>query len=284
MNRMMRLAIVAGAALAVVIGAKALSPEGFSLEVLVDGVPRPEYAGRGAVYVEALKGHSYSLRITNPLSCRVAVALAVDGLNTIDAKHASAWEASKWVLDPHESIVIPGWQVSGSKARKFTFTGERSSYGAALGQTDNLGVIEAVFFREKLPPPPPPVVYEERESGGVEGGIEGGVLGGVLSSPAEARAKGAAAGKPMPAAPQKSEAPKQSSALSDEYAATGMGRATGHEVVHVEIELERVPSAVARIRYEFRPQLVKLGILPSLDPLQRREGARGFEFGYCPQP
>lgn len=284
MNKKMRLAVVAGAALAMVIGAKALSPEGSSLEVLVDGVPRPEYSGRGAVYIEALKGHSYSLRITNPMSCRVAVALAVDGLNTIDAKHSSAWEASKWVLDPHESIVIPGWQVSGSTARKFTFTGERSSYGAALGQTDNLGVIEAVFFREKVPPPPPPIVYEERMSGGVNGGVLGGILGGVASSPAEARAKGAAADRSMPAAPKKSEAAKPSPALSDEYAATGMGRSTGHDVVHIEIELDRTPVATSRLRYEFRTQLVKLGILPSREPLQRREGAEGFEFGYCPQP
>lgn len=266
MNKKMRLAVVAGAALAMVIGAKALSPEGFSLEVLVDGVPRPEYSGRGAVYVEALKGHSYSLRITNPMSCRVAVALAVDGLNTIDAKHTSAWEASKWVLDPHESIVIPGWQISGSTARKFTFTGERSSYGAALGQTDNLGVIEAVFFREKVPPPPPPIVYEERESGAARGGI----LGGAASSQA----------LPSP----KCEAQKSKPALSDEYAATGMGRATGHGVVHIEIELDRTPVATSRLRYEFRPQLVKLGILPSREPLQRREGAEGFAFGYCPQP
>jgi len=41
------------------------------------------------------------------------------------------------------------------------------------------------------------------------------------------------------------------------------------------------------IRYEFRPQLVRLGILPAgplVDPLQRREGARGFTPGVCPEP
>ena len=275
MSKKMRLAIVAVAALAMVMGARASGGNGFSLEVIVDGVARPEYSGRGAIYVEALKGHAYSLRITNPLSCRVAVALAVDGLNTIDAKHTSAWEASKWVLGPHESVVIPGWQVSGSKARKFFFTGERSSYGAALGKTENLGVIEAVFFREKVPPPPPPpILYEER----VPGGVEGGVLGGVL--PGRPKPLGPPASAPAP----KCEARKAAPALSDEYAATGMGRSTGHEVVHVEIELEQTPVSVSRIRYEFRPQLVKLGILPSRDPLQRREGAEGFEFGYCPQP
>jgi hypothetical protein len=44
---------------------------------------------------------------------------------------------------------------------------------------------------------------------------------------------------------------------------------------------------MVNIRYEFRPQLVRLGILPSdavVDPLQRRERARGFEPGFSPEP
>jgi hypothetical protein len=39
------------------------------------------------------------------------------------------------------------------------------------------------------------------------------------------------------------------------------------------------------VRYEFRPQLVRLGVLPAprrADPLERRERARGFEPDYCP--
>jgi hypothetical protein len=73
-------------------------------------------------------------------------------------------------------------------------------------------------------------------------------------------------------------------ALSDEYAATGMGRRDSHEVDEVFLALEREPVASIRIRYEFHPQLVKLGILPrGFDPLERREGARGFS-SYCPEP
>jgi hypothetical protein len=44
---------------------------------------------------------------------------------------------------------------------------------------------------------------------------------------------------------------------------------------------------MVNIRYEFRPQLVRLGILPSAptaDALQRRERAHGFEPGFCPAP
>jgi methyltransferase (TIGR00027 family) len=44
---------------------------------------------------------------------------------------------------------------------------------------------------------------------------------------------------------------------------------------------------IVNIRYEFRPQLVRLGILPAaptVDPLQRRERAHGFAPGFSPEP
>src|SRR5436189_13377 len=73
----------------------------------------------------------------------------------------------------------------------------------------------------------------------------------------------------------------------DEFAATGMGRRTGHAVTQVWLNLEDIPAQTVNIRYEFRPQLVRLGILPPVptaDPLQRRERARGFEPGFSPEP
>ena len=62
-----------------------------------------------------------------------------------------------------------------------------------------------------------------------------------------------------------------------------MGGRTGHAVTRVDIDLDPQPVASVRIRYEFHPQLVKLGVLPRHDdPLRRREGARGFG-EYCPE-
>src|SRR5262249_40305302 len=121
---------------------------GFSVEVLIDGAPVAEYAARGRRYIEAFERAEYELRIHNPSSSRVAVALAVDGLNTIDARHTSAWDAHKWVIEPYGTIHVRGWQMSSENARRFYFTTERDSYAAKLGQAANLGVISAVFFRE----------------------------------------------------------------------------------------------------------------------------------------
>ena len=218
---------------------------GYGLTVLVDSAPRPEYFHNGTLYVEATRGASYSLRITNPTPYRVAVALSVDGLNTIDARHTDARNATKWVLGPYESTEISGWQVNDRTARSFFFTGERRSYGAALGQTENLGVIEAVFYRERRPKiseyaPPSPRMQPRSDN-------EVGEPGGA----------------PAPS--------------------TGMGRRERHEVESVDIDLEPYAAASIRIRYEFTPQLVKMGILPSASPMDRRERARGFG-SYCPEP
>ena len=237
---------IAAVALALPLSARTLdgTPE---VTVLVDGMPRHEYVHRGTTYIEALRGREFTIRLRNPTAQRVAVALSVDGLNTIDAKHSDAWSASKWVLGPYETAEISGWQVSDRNARRFFFTGERNSYGAKLGQTQNLGVIEAVFYRERVPRYSREMQKESRDQG--------------LES-------GAAAPRSTAQAPPP----------SDDYAATGMGRRTRHDVEEVAIDLERSPIAAVAIRYEFRPQLAKLGVLDR-DPLERRERARGF----CPE-
>lgn len=242
------------------------------LDILVDGVPRVQYAARGTRYVEAVKGREYAIRLTNPYPVRVAVALAVDGLNTIDARHTSALEGRKWVLGPFETVVISGWQTSQTHARRFTFTTEERSYGQALGQVANLGVITAVFFRENVP-----VADKDLMA-----------LNEALPRAKGARLGGAEGAPPPAAAPAPTALSPSSRSAADEYAATGMGRATDHAVQAVSLELERTPAASLSLRYEFREQLVRLGVLPAPpagpDPLARREGARGFEPGYCPDP
>jgi len=227
--------------------AMAAGTSGYGLAVLVGDEPRPEYMARGTVYVEAIRGADFSLRLSNPTPYRVGVALSVDGLNTIDARHTDPRDAEKWVLEPYQSIVIPGWQVNQGSARSFFFTGEKDSYGAALGQTNNLGVIEAVFFREK-----------HRSITVVAPRMEGSAKEAQRSA--------------------------VSAAPSDDYAATGMGDKLRNEIHVVDIDLEKQPVASVRIRYEFTPQLIKLGVLPRFEsPLERRERAKGFE-RFCPEP
>jgi hypothetical protein len=197
------------------------------------------------------------------------VALSVDGLNTIDARETTAAAAArKWVLHPHQTVTISGWQTSSTEARRFEFTTEEQSYGQALGKTSNLGVISAVFFRERTREASRDTKeYEDRGTGSRQ-------------APANPAA-------PAPQSAPAREPSAERSRADNEYAATGMGRRTDHAVTRVWLDLEDAPAQTVDIRYEFRPQLVRLGILPrgtETDPLTRREGAEGFERGFAPVP
>ena len=256
----------------------------FDVQVLVDGQPLEEYAARGRAYVQAIEGSEYAVRVRNPFPFRVAVALSVDGLNSIDAHHTSAWSASKWVIGPYQTIQISGWQVSSERARHFYFTTERDSYGARIGQTSNLGVISAVFFSERHPipvqvtPPPQPrsnqPQYErdERESTGSGGSTR------TTEAPSAAR-RSEDKSRTYPAYPTP----------DDESAATGIGRSVTNDVRWVNMQLESQPVSEVTIRYEYYQGLVRLGIMPRPyprpDSLRRREGARGFEDRrFSPEP
>lgn len=229
------------------------------VEILVNGTLQKRYAHDGRWYVEALKGREYAIRLRNPYPVRAAVALSVDGLNTIDARHTAAHKARKWVLGPYETVTISGWQTSRTDARRFEFTTEARSYGQALGETANLGVISAVFFKERVST----IVRESLNEGN--------------SRRAPAAPSAAPAGQSVGETASKAD---------QEHAATGMGQRTGHAVTEVWLDLEEAPAQTVNIRYEYRQQLVRLGILPAApiaDPLQRRERARGFEPGFSPE-
>lgn len=198
----------------------------FQVSVLVDGRTLMGRYERGRTYISAPYGEEYEIRLRNTSGDRVAVALFVDGLNTIDASRTSAWDASKWLIEPNQTITIKGWQMSSEHARRFYFTNERDSYAARLGQTGNLGVISAVFFRERRPrivvpmPSDTDISREDRQS----------------SNEAPA-ASGSAKSRPL---------------RSRGEAATGIGRSVRNDVRYVDLDLESRPAAEVTIRYEFR--------------------------------
>jgi hypothetical protein len=230
------------------------------VDIIVDGARQPLYAHDGRWFLEAKKGREYAIRLRNPYAVRVGVALSVDGLNTIDARETTAAGARKWVLGPYETVTISGWQTSQLEARRFEFTTEARSYGQALGKTANLGVISVVFFKERVPA----ITRDDEDD------KDSRIQAPPSSAPREEAQSGA-----------------QGKRADGEFAATGMGRRTDHAVTQVWLNLEDAPAHTVNIRYEFRPQLARLGILPAVptaDPLQRRERARGFEPGFSPDP
>lgn len=251
-------------------------PQDYSIEILVDGVPLARHLNRGRTYVEALPGREYSIRLRNNTDRRVAIALSVDGLNTIDAKTSTARAASKWILDPWQEITLDGWQTSASTARRFYFTTEESSYGAWLGKTSNLGVVTAAVFREKRQKPAPIQKGGAKEQG-------------KMRSEPKARPEPSSDAAAAPAPSRDAAEARPQSGLSDDLAATGIGQEVGHDVVRVPFIAESAPAATLEVRYEYRDALIRLGVLrqpdPPCDALCRRERARGFDgMEFAPDP
>jgi hypothetical protein len=285
------LALTAG--LLLTASAAASETSGYSMSVIVDGAPSVEFGARGRVYVEALKGREFRVRLHNPGPGRAAVALSVDGRNVLDAKRTSALDASKWVIGPGETIDVPGWQISGQTSRRFFFTETERSYAKWLGDTSNVGTIEAVFFREKRAPiaaRQAPAkdgrewTPEQAQAGGVEGGLSDTVTAEspMIQSEVRVESRSARPAQPAPAPKSAPKAPEE----SDRFAATGIGERTGFSVEWVALDLEDRPAATVALRYEFRDQLVRLGVVPRRrgDDLAARERARGFEPDYAPDP
>jgi hypothetical protein len=247
---------------------RAAERDRFELSVVVDGHPAAEYPFQDRTYIEAVRGRTFTLRLHNPTSERVAVALSVDGLNVVDAKRTTSLKATKWILWPGQTVEIPGWQVSGETSRRFFFTETGRSYAKWIGDTRNVGTIEAVFFREKVRRPQP--LFREAEPYPFRGEPK------ARDSAPPAQDKSSAAG----AEPGASGTARQ----ADTYAATGIGERTDFPVQWVRFEEDPVPAASISLRYEYRRELIRLGILTGEGDLYARDRGRGFERDYAPDP
>jgi hypothetical protein len=89
---------------------------------------------------------------------------------------------------------------------------------------------------------------------------------------------------PATAAPKSAQKESRARKDADDHAATGIGAETSNRVEWVAFEAESSPAATIALRYEFREQLVRLGVLPRQDDLFARDRARGFEREYAPDP
>jgi hypothetical protein len=213
---------------------------GFDVQQLVGGRSLPQRFIHGERRLDAMLGAEYELRLTNPLAERVAVAVSVDGLNVLDARHSSPWNASKWVIHPHDTLALSGWQVDSDRARHFYFTTERDSYATRIGRPAEFGVISAVFYRERRPRQKilRHQVPEYRRDYSAGAAAE--------SSAADTTS--------LSAAPTAADSHRSGSshAWPRGRAATGIGRSVDSDVYTVAMDLDPHPVAVVTLRYDFR--------------------------------
>jgi hypothetical protein len=274
--------LMAGAALA---GPALAHPQGLpetpaalvAVSVELDGRPAPLFPapdGSGRYYVEARRGCRYSVALANRTGERVGVVLTVDGLNAISGER-DAGRGRMYVLDPWQRTTVQGWRTSLQEVRQFTFVDERASYAARSGKAnEKMGWIEIAAYRERRAFAQWAPRQERPQSRGpIES--EGADTGGK-AAPAENSAHDSAEA----AAPTLS-----GGARARAYPGTGWGQRTQDPVVLVTFDPESEPSERVTLRYEYRPALVALGVLPHAVPPRNRLWERDHaEPGFAQPP
>lgn len=252
------------------------------VEVRVAGRSTPLYQAsnrRDRWYIEAREGSKYEVRVRNTTGQRIGFVLAVDGLNAIDgtlSRNASG--EPMYVLDPYQSSTIKGWRKDLRNVSRFVFVDEQRSYAERTGQGNgDLGWIRVTAFHE----------VDHRgtlrwRSDDARDELGAGAGGRELeknSAPPSTRAApdGRLSGDAMR---QESD---RSAPLTESNPGTGWGPNQRDHVRTVDFEPRPVAAAQVILRYEYKRQLVALGILPWQAPSRTWERERGL-YGFAQPP
>lgn len=238
---------------------------GVDVEVVSDlgntflSIPHREYAAGSTRifkrYLEARKGENYSLVIRNNLPQRVGVVIAVDGRNIITGKKSGLGSHERmYIVGPYGSARLEGWRTDRETVHRFFFTGDSDSYAVrAFGDASAMGVIAVAVFREKEGPA---LLHEQERAAG--------------KAPA------------APSAPQ-----KEAKRSMGDSAGTGFGDERHSPVVKVEFEPEMVPAEKILLKYEWRDELCRKGILRCRQEVRNRlwedDEYAPFPPGYSPR-
>jgi hypothetical protein len=250
------------------------SPPAVAVGSLVDvqvvdrsrGETLPTWRHRGDTWIAGRPGDRYAVRLTNRSSGRVLVVLSVDGVNAVSGESAAVGQTG-YVLDAYQTAEITGWRKSYSEAAAFYFTALPDSYAARTGRPDNVGVIGAAVFRERVPEPAfgnslqpaAPVA----KSGAASGRMQ-----------AEAQSPSAASAD---AAPSESEARRSRSELArrdEKKLGTGHGEREYSPTTQTRFErASSQPAEIVQVRYDSWQNLLASGVIPRPRSLPRSPDA-----------
>lgn len=123
-----------------------------SIEIRINGKTLREYYHDGNYFIEGREGSKFDILIRNNSYRKAKAIVSVDGLDVIKGEPAGI-NSSSYIVDPHSSIIIEGWRTSNNTVAEFLFKDKRKSYSKKMNYgTDNVGVIGAMFFHEKVKP------------------------------------------------------------------------------------------------------------------------------------
>ncbi len=265
------------------------------VQVRVDGQAAPLYFAPGRSddrrYLQAFAGRNYSLVLRNNTGKRVAVLLAVDGLNAVSGEISRLRsDEQMYVLAPWQSTTIRGWRTNLNEVRRFVFVDERRSYAERTGQSNSdMGWIRVLAFREQQR-----LAWGHLKSSDRDHGPS------AQDSKESAKARANEPSEEVAPAPTRAAAPQSSGKAvvpeaegnmargesSDErsFPGTGWGDRATDPVRRVTFEPEKRAADHLVFRYEYASGLRALGIIPVTGPWRVRLGDRDGNLGFAKPP
>ena len=261
------------------------------VQVRVDDQPALLYFAPGRShdrhYLQAFAGRNYSLVLRNNTGQRVAVLLAVDGLNAVSGEISRLRaDEQMYVLSPWQTTTVRGWRTNLNEVRRFVFVDERRSYAERTGQANSdMGWIRVLAFREqpRLAWIQPKAHYRGNDSSPTP----------QESSRDRERESGDSRVAP-PSAPQsngKAVVPDAQDNLArgeanegGTFPGTGWGDRRQDPVRRVEFTPMRLATDHLKFRYEYDSGLRALGILPVHGDWRERLANRDGDAGFAKPP
>ncbi len=123
-----------------------------SLEVAEDRsdaeyVPIPVESRNGIPFAGLRDGQRYRVRIRNDSQHEVAVAIAVDGINTLElSENAGFRQLGKLIIAPKSTGVIAGWYTDANTVEPFVVRSEFEGILSQLPPPMSLGMVSATFY------------------------------------------------------------------------------------------------------------------------------------------
>jgi hypothetical protein len=195
-------------------------------------------------YVEAAKGQRYSVQVANRSERRIGVVVAIDGRNIIDGKKSILQRTERmYILGPYETNTFEGWRTAIDRTNRFYFTQQSDSYAEKVFSDGSaMGTIAVAVYRENLPEPIPYLDNSSREPYNRPYGLNEAPAGAAPSASVESRSHDRAGKK-------------------SEQAGTGFGETTYSPVRVVVFEPERAAVEKIVLKYEWRSELCRKGII-----------------------
>jgi len=208
-------------------------------------------------YVEAVKGDRYSIQVTNKSGRRIGVVIAVDGRNIINGKKSDLERNERmYIVGPYESNIFEGWRTSMDKTNRFYFTEQSDSYAEKVfADASAMGTIALAVYRERLPE-----IISRSDKPSIMKEVPAGA---------------------MPSASGESRSADRVEQKKSEGAGTGFGETTYSPAHVVHFDPEREPAEKIVLKYEWRSELCKRGVISCIP--KNRFWPDDYEFAPIPK-